>query len=335
MKKKIIIGAFAALSLLSCKKEGDNLDKNPSPDVLYAGEKTELAISIGDASVKSFTGDTPEEAKINDVQILVFREDGILDAYKKAEAPTVSGILCTSGLRNIYAVVNFAEDLSGIKRQEELIAKSFLFKDEKLGGFQMAGKTSLPVFGSAMEIPLTVYRAVAKIHFTGIKTDFEAQAYQGVAFEVNKIYAINVTGSYALSYPETNGPVSINKAGLDPSLSSYSKETLLYEPENPIVINNGEEAVSVDRCFYVYPNFSVSDKDKTRIVIEASLDGKVFYYPLTFGGLIKNNTFYDIKGLVIKRPGSDSPDNPVTVNECGFSVSVSDWTIGEDMSVTI
>lgn len=335
MSKKLFFSAFVLLSIVSCKKDGRLNHKDDFWEKLSEGEKVEISISIGREKTKALIADTPEEAKINDIQILVFREDGVLDSYKQAPTSPVSGIVCTAGNRSVYAVVNYSADLSGVKRLEDLLSKTFLFADEKLNGFQMIGYESLNVSSSTGEIAVTVSRAVAKIHFSGIRADFDAPAYKNSSITLNKIYAINIVGSYAFSYPEATPIPSLNAACLETSLALNSQALLVFEPEHPLPVTNGAAALPIDKNFYVYPNFTEKDAYKTRIAVEVSIDGKLFYYPLTFGVSLKNNTLYNIKGLVIKRPGSDGPNIPVKIEDCDFNLSVSDWATGENMTVTI
>lgn len=335
MEKKVLFAALILLSIMSCKKDRSFTYEETFIDKVSEGKKVEIVISIGKEKTKALIADTQEEAKINNVQILVFREDGVLDAYKKALNSPVSGVVCTAGNRSVYAIVNYASDLSGVKKLDELLSKAFLFTDEKIGGFQMIGHKSLNVSSSTGEVAVTASRAVAKIHFSGIRTDFEAPAYKNSPVALNKIYAINIAGAYDFSYPDASSLPSLNAGSLEASLALNQRALLVFEPENPLPVTNGAAALSIDKNFYVYPNFSENDRDKTRIVVEVSIDGKLFYYPLTFAVSLKNNTLYDIKGLVIKRPGSNSPNLPVKTEDCDFNLSVSDWEEGEDMTVTI
>lgn len=325
-----MIAAMAALALASCKKEALVNHSEPA-----GSERVELTVNVGGEQTKATTADTPEEAKINSIQILVFREDGSIDAYKQATSSPVSGVSCTAGSRTIYAVANCPEGLSSVKSLSELNARKFAFTNENLNGFQMIGNTTKRITAADGNASVTVDRAVAKIHFTNIKTDFQAPAYQGMAFKVTKIYAINVVGNYQVTYPTTVAAPTVNKARLDASLAAGPKSLLLYQPATPTAVTNGATATSVDKSFYVYPNYSTAEADKTRIVVEATLGGKTYYYPLTFSNTIKANTYYDITSLVIKRPGSDNPNTPVIVKDCDFTVVVSDWTTGETISPSI
>lgn len=329
MKTNFILAAMAVFALVSCQKEINV--KSP----VNQEESVQLTVNVGSAETKAVTADTPEESQLNDIQVLVFRQDGAIDAYKKATASPVTGVSCTSGSRTIYAVVNCPTDLSTVKSLSELEAKTFAFADEKLGGFQMIGKTVKNISAADGDATINVDRAVAKIHLTNIKTDFQASAYQSMPFQVTKIYAINVTGNYAVTYPSSVVAPTVNVAKLDATLSGNPKALLLYEPSAPMAVTNGADAISIDKSFYVYPNYSTIESNKTRIVVEVTLGGTTYYYPLTFGTSIKANTYYDITGLVIKRPGSDDPNVPVVSKDCGFNINVIDWTTGETISPSI
>ena len=329
MKTKLIFAAMTAIAMLSCRKE------IPSASPSLLSEKVQLTINVDVPQTRVTTADTPEESKVNDIQILVFRLDGALDAYKRESSSPISGISCTAGQRNIYAVVNFPTDLCSVKTENELRGKTFAFYDEKLNGFQMIGKTTHNVSASNATVQISVQRAVAKIHFNGIKTDFQDKAYKKMPFKVTKIYAINITEKYQVTYPSTVMAPAINKAKLNTGLAANAKTLLLYQPASPMAVTNGAAPISVDRSFYVYPNYSTIEYNKTRIVVEATLGSKTYYYPLTFADKIKANTLYDIKNLIIKRPGSDNPNIPVITGDCGFKVNVIDWTTGETLNITI
>lgn len=329
MKSKFIYAAMTVFAFCACQKESEI--KSP----INLGERVELTVNVGSAQTRAVTADTPEESKVNSIQVFVFRPDGTVDAYKKASASPVTGVSCTAGTRTIYAVVNCPTDLSTIKSLTDFNAKTLAFANEKLGGFQMVGNTSKNITLDDANVTLTVDRAVAKIHLSNIKLDFQAAVYKNMPFKITRIYAINVIGNYAVTYPTSVVAPSVNVAKCGTSLSADSKVLLLWQPSSPITVTNGADATSIDRSFYVYPNYSTIEGNKTRIVVEATLGGTTYYYPLTFGTSIKANTYYDITGLLIKRQGSDNPNVPVVTKDCVFNVNVIDWSTGESINPSI
>ena len=99
---------------------------------------------------------------------------------------------------------------------------------------------------------------------------------------------------------------------------------------------------SGSRAFYVYPNRTETDSQSntfgpryTRLVIETTLGGKTYYYPVSIKGIERNKT-YNITDLTITRPGSLSPDVPVTAYECTFGITVvEEWQEGADFEYEI
>ena len=93
--------------------------------------------------------------------------------------------------------------------------------------------------------------------------------------------------------------------------------------------------------FYTYPNSTQTDSQAeefsarfTRVVVETTLGGKTYYYPVSIEN-IESNKYYNIKNLTITRPGSLSPDTPVSSLECTVSIEVKEWGHGMEKDFTI
>ena len=94
---------------------------------------------------------------------------------------------------------------------------------------------------------------------------------------------------------------------------------LLSDKPNAEIANKG--AYSTAHYFYSMPN---KVAQKTKLVVEAQLGDKTFYYPIALPAL-ESNKSYEIANILVKRPGADTPDAPVTSDAITFSVSVNDW----------
>ena len=64
----------------------------------------------------------------------------------------------------------------------------------------------------------------------------------------------------------------------------------------------------------------------TRIVIETTLGTSKYYYPINLPEMADNKS-YEIEEVVLTRPGSDNPDEPVSFADATFSINVIDWTV--------
>ena len=74
MKTKLIFAAMTAIAMLSCRKE------IPSASSAFLVEKVQLTINVDVPQTRAMTADTPEESKVNDIQILVFQESPVRQA---------------------------------------------------------------------------------------------------------------------------------------------------------------------------------------------------------------------------------------------------------------
>ena len=76
MKKTLFYAAVAALALIGCSEK----DVEPVKMQKEAAEFT-LNVSVPVTATKS--GETVDDSAVEDVQILVFDDDGLLEAYAK------------------------------------------------------------------------------------------------------------------------------------------------------------------------------------------------------------------------------------------------------------
>ena len=114
--------------------------------------------------------------------------------------------------------------------------------------------------------------------------------------------------------------------------------SLLNSKDLTAAVASSSAPYSVAHYFYCYPNPATAGKAGsarcTRLVVEASINGKLCYYPISISD-IKNNHTYNISELVITRIGSENPDTPVSYSQATFTVTVNSWEEGSDTSVTI
>ena len=119
----------------------------------------------------------------------------------------------------------------------------------------------------------------------------------------------------------------------EPGFVDLAVENAMYAYPNPTQSDNLEGSTGM----YKGPEGGPWSIRPTRLVIEATLDGQLYYYPITLPSLEYNKS-YEISNLVITRPGSDDPDMPVVGFDVPFHITVNDWTqvlMGTDGTVTI
>lgn len=311
MKKSIFAFAAALAALVACNKN-DVAPMQPQnqPETL---KPCELTVGVCGAMTKATAVTTENEAKVNNLQIFVFRGDD-LDAYASVDNAKEITLSCTAGEREVYALVN-APDYSAVPGKAALLAKVSELSANSLTNFEMVGSKSVTL-PQASTVSIDVNRIASRVVLKKITRNFTSAALQTLDFTVDAIYLVNVAGStsYDLSAaPATWYNVAENKGEL---------ASLLYDAPASAVANG--QSYETVHTFYGYPNDLAVNT--TRIVIETTLGTTKYYYPINLPQMDSNKS-YEIEEVKITRPGSDNPDEPVSFADATFSVNVIDWTV--------
>ena len=310
MKKSIFAFAAALAALVACNKNEATPMQPQNQESLVP---CELTVGICGAMTKATGVTTDNEAKVNKLQIFVFRGDD-LDAYASVENAKELTLSCTAGERVVYALVN-APDYSSVPGKAALLAKVSELSANTLTNFEMVGSKSvtLPQTGT---VSIDVNRIASRVVLKKITRNFTSAALQALDFTVDAIYLVNVAGN--TSYDLTAAPSTwYNIAENKGELASLLADT----PTAPIAQG---QAYDTDHTFYAYPNDLAVNT--TRIVIETTLGTSKYYYPINLPEMAANKS-YEIEEVVLTRPGSDNPDEPVSFADATFSINVIDWTV--------
>lgn len=316
--RRTFILSMMLLGLFSCTKEEPQ-------EVL---EWTDLSVCVEGrkATVQSKAElDKDAESRIGDVQLFVFREDGTLDGYTRSKGADIT-VKCTVGKRNVCAVVNCGEDLSGIRTSDELTAVSTRLTDNSLDSFVMTGEESIHTSLTSSALVLNVDRVVSRVLIRKVTNSLLNQ-YAGAPVEITAVYLINAAADReALMEPETKASEWHNKLWYQTGRA----DKLLYEKVNRIVESGRSD--SQVRTFYACPNLTEEDSHDedwsprhTRLVVETRILGRTYYYPMTLP-VMRSNHSYEIKELVIRHLGASSADGVISPADASFTVNVNDWT---------
>lgn len=344
MKKSLFAIAAACVALAACNKE-----QNPARNFNQEEGRISLSITCEDSMTKALpTYSTitaqkdvqPYEGTVNNVQVFVFGTDGKIQFYKHFGNSTNDVISTTAGNKNVWVVVNHP-DLSSIATEDELKTKAVsLDNNSKTDskGFLMTGFASCEVLsGETVSCSVPVSRLVSRVVLCKVENCCP-KAYGDIT--VNRVYLTNVVGNQQLD-GGANPSAWCNvggRANSDPQSiingSSYQAqyETLTYfapAPASPLTIATNASDV-VPRYFYSYPNPSAVTSDvledglQSKLVIEATVNGTVCYYPILLSNKLERNTTYSV-GVTITGPGSDDPNKLVKKGIIGVTVVPEPW----------
>lgn len=324
MRNIAFLAAVAAtLCTVACNKELTTAKvETPSEAVQLA----DLTLSIvGNApATKSADADFDDDhSEVSNVQFFVF--DGeVLDAYKKIGSATSTTMTVKSGDKTVWAVVN-APDISNVTTLTQLKAVSSTLLNNA-SNFVMVGSNTGTV-PSEDPIEIEVKRIASRVVVKKVTAAFSNPAYASMSCKLVKMFLINAPGDINLeltSAPTTWYAKRAYEAvtgltdHLSTSGSNYELNTSAFEAE----------------CrHYCYPNPTVADSQSTtwsarhtRMVIEVLLGSETFYYPITLP-VLEPGKSYEIENLTITRKGSNNPDQPISLSDATFEISVKNWTV--------
>ena len=265
-----------------------------------------------------------EERRINSVQLYIFGSEGNFLQRITGSGDTFE-VITPAGECMFCCFVNSPELPAAPSSPEELLGcDSYLWNNSRWS-FQMVG-TAIAKIDSDRELEIKVKRIVAKVECV-IRTKFANSHLAGMPFTVHRIYLTNVAGknNYALTAMQGNDGLWYNKMEYRQS----SCDELICGTHTDRRMFDGDSLL-IRETLYPYPNSNIDCFDrtlwsarKTRLVVEATLGEKLWYYPITMEKTVANTHYlYDI---TITREGVEHPEIPIT--ESGIIETIA--TIGK------
>lgn len=296
----IIISLLAGLLTLSCEA----LPREMS------SERVEVSF---DASVRT-KAELPSDGQIRSLDILVYREGGLLEAWTRREAESISISVLRGGQYRWYLVANAPEGLDLYVREQDFLAARSLLQESGMTAPVMVGSGS-GVFLSDTFIKARLDRVVSKVTLESVTADFLRDSYQGAAVRLERVFLLNACGTVPYSMIPA-ADFRLNETALWTLPGSSLGDLLCSERDALLTADRHEDGTSLLCC--------PDPEELTRLVVEVSIDGQSNYYPVKLPPMACN-TEYIVKDLVLLGPGSSLPCEDVSRTDLSFSVEVSAW----------
>lgn len=311
MIKKFCFAAVAAAALVSCNEKNVDLPHVEENDGLVT-----FSVSVPGLETKSTGGSADAEKKINSLQVFVFNKHGVYETSAAAANKGQVEITCTAGQKKLVALVN-AEEEKDVADYESLAGRSVYLADSDVDDLVMLGDTIVAV-AAGKPIDVQVSYLSSKVVLESVELQLENPLHESLDFAVTSVFLTNVVGDR--KYIDDSTPSVWYHEGADLSntlpfiYDTVSGGTL--DPADP-------DGYVENHYFYCYPN-AKTNATKTRLVIETSIEGETYYYPIILEELLPNNQYS--YSVVLTRLGIDSPDGSLDKGVCGVTVSIKDWT---------
>ena len=333
MFKRGLFMAFVAIASLACSKE------NPSEQVPEGTQMATLEVNVSDGVATRATSvkDSQIGTAAGDIQVLVFNSAGNLVGFGENAASSSSiSMSVPTGSVKCYAVVNSSENLKTITKESGLLAKTSYLKNNSVTKMEMIGSASKTIAAGANSVSIPVKRFAAKVQIDKITPAFTAPAHKAQEFKLTGIYLVNVNGSCPYTLTSTAGSTDYwyNKMKY---VSGDCNALISDKLSSPVTLQASADAVTpytTAHYLYCYPNPVTTDSSSstwsnryTRLVVETTLGGTTYYYPVNIPAPAAN-TLYQITNMKITGLGSDSPDKIVEKGSISVSITVTDWSTG-------
>ena len=341
MKTKPIILAVAfacAAALSSCDRQD-----NVSTSVIEKDTETvTLSVSVDNPSTRS-TATWADEA-IFTLGVYIFDADGSYAAsgYDGTGESTVE-IECQTGSgKTIFALVNYTPDVEDVSSLtiSDMMALTSDLSENSTSAFVMSGMEEDVEITTSSAISIDVYRVAAKVSIDKIVNAITDEAYVNSTFTLTGIYLINApVDGYPLCDLEVTSYTPSSWMNTGGYVTDDTYDTYLYDKVEETITSDASYETTHE--FYCYPNFTEDDSQdddwcarKTRLVVEVSLGGDTYYYPISLDKVIRNK-HYHFTSLTITLRGSTDPDYPIETENFSYSVDIEDWDDVEMGNLTI
>ena len=351
----MVLAALVGFLAISCEKDNTT---QPQQE-----QESKLLINIvpeSNANTKATGAGHGVQAEDNTVQLLelfVFRAEGddagMLDAYKAFsgnELTTLSNleIKTTTGKKHIYAVANSHRDdnWKGVRTLNDFKAQIASLQLEQAKNFTMVGNVDAQLQATT-SVTFSISRLVSRIQLASVKTSFAGTPWEGSSLKNVKVYIINAAGDklYHNGADQSTPTVLNSKKMVEADVNASAMTGML---KDDIQTNISDAGYNTLHSFYCYENVIDAETDVkrfTKLVIQADLNGKTYYYPISInregfgyessnGHMgVKRNTSYAVN-VTILRPGSLDPDTPVEHAALKTSLNVVNWATVPTVNVT-
>lgn len=340
--KKLILITLASVLTISCTKNLPQAVEQPGESILTINL---TGASFDSKSTGSGHGLQADDNYINTLDVFIFHAAGelagTLDIYKRftaADGINNLQLKTTTGNKNIYAVANAHCDWKGVNTLTAFKAAQSQLQKDDLRNFTMSGNLDVTLQATT-SVNISISRLVGRIKLNSIKTAFAGTPYEGSKLSNVKVFLLNVHGVKNIHDGNITTPVLLNSKALSGTdVNGCTMLGMLYDAVTPQVDDAGYRT---PHYFYAYENTletETADNRYTRLVIQADLNGKTYYYPVNinqegYGYVaanghkgLKRNTAYEIN-VTIMRPGSTDPDKPLQYGTLNVSLTVQNWVV--------
>lgn len=267
------------------------------------------------------------------IDFLFFDDDplGRLDSFSRTVCTdgSVTGTVCGSGRKIIVAISSEGRDIydyADIRDYKTLAGKERDFREEDPSLPSLSGQTRTG------ESVIRLYPLLTKLKINSLLADFRLHPYSASPMEDVKIYLTNIPASSPVLGERESPPSDwINLGGFfEEDKDSLEHPEMIFAPAG----NVGREVVFPEIELCCFPSGVKTESfgaPLSKLVIEATIDGEIWYYPILLKDL-ERGRLYSLD-ITFTGKGTKDPETPVSREDILISTSIIPWTEKENITV--
>lgn len=295
-------------------------------------ERVNVQFTVQDAETKA--GPADKENAIGSLDIFVIRKaDDLVCAHERSSGSNVFVRIPKDITVRYIIYANLPEaSLDGVLTGTGLDAAIAKLSTVTSCGFPMRYADEA-VFSADVTKEVSLERLMSKVSVKGITCQFMDTYLGNTPATLNAIWLINAAGSSRWDATADSSASWYNARVEDTSLESSVRPYLRVDLSKTVTSSATDDT---EYCLYAFPNTyseASAPYGPTRLVIDMTIAGTRYYYPITLP-VMQPNRNYIIRKVTLRFTGSTNPNEKVELVDIDFLLSILPWgSINKDVDI--
>lgn len=286
-------------------------------------ERVNVQFTVLNPATKA--GPVDQENAVNSLDIFVIRKsDDLVCAHERSSGPNVYVRIPKDITVRYIICANLPEDsLKEVLTGAGLDAAIADLSTVTACGFPMRYADEA-VFTTDATKDVQLERLMSKVSIKGITCQFMDTYLGNTPATLNAIWLINAAGSSRWDATADPSARWYNARVEDTSLASSVRPYLRVDLSRTVTSSATDDT---EYCLYAFPNTyteSTAPYGSTRLVIDMTIAGTRYYYPITLP-VMQPNRNYIIRKVTLRFTGSTDPNEKVELVDIDFLLSILPW----------
>ena len=271
-----------------------------------------------------------QESDILTLDAFAFEKNGKLECYQRLENPDqFCEIASGSGEKQLLLIANGNKDIYEWADIRSLASAADIHANLEDEAREHPIMTSLQTITAGQDTSVDLLPLRCEIILRSLRCDFSGKPYHDQLLTDIKIYLSYINASCSIVPPQRIMPSRIIGAGIldKQQLNCFREKEIIW---SEIAESVGKETVQINKSLFCYANEPVEESigsPFTRLVIEGSIGGNTYYYPIKInsrkGGIARGCRY--VFDVILTKTGATDPDGELAEEDMEVKMEVMKW----------